>query len=104
VAETVLPKLIFAAAWLHEILFDVPAVQVAFWILLCIIDEDAVALVDGWLVPTSAVLGPVDDADAAETALPPFRFLLIDCMSQFLMYLLYRLRFEYLIGLLRMWR
>jgi hypothetical protein len=27
--ETALPKLTFAAAWLHERLFDVPAVQVA---------------------------------------------------------------------------
>jgi hypothetical protein len=45
-----------------------------------------------------------DVADATETALPVFQFIANCCMSLYLMYHLYRLRFEYLTGLLRMWR
>jgi hypothetical protein len=68
----------FAAAWLHETKLNVPAVQVAVWLLLWLIDEDAVALVDGWFdgsateVPVGSSL-PVE-ACAAETALPLLKF------------------------------
>jgi len=41
--ETALPKLTFAANWLHEAKLNVPAVQVAVWLLLWLIDELAVA-------------------------------------------------------------
>jgi hypothetical protein len=75
-AETALPKLTFAASWLHEAKLNVPAVQVAVWLLLWLIDEDAVALVDGGCEPTSHVGSvPPDDADAAETALPLLKFI-----------------------------
>ena len=36
-----------AAAWLDDTKSKVPAVQVAFWLLVWLIEEDAVALVDG---------------------------------------------------------
>ena len=61
----------FAAAWLHEAKLNVPAVQVAVWLLLWLIDDDAVALVVGLFVVV------VDDgslACAAETALPLLKF------------------------------
>jgi hypothetical protein len=73
-AETALPKLTFAASWLHEKLFDVPAVQVAFWSLVWLIDEDAVALVDGGFEVGSVPRPPVY-ACAAETALPLLKFI-----------------------------
>jgi hypothetical protein len=73
-AETALPKLMFAAAWLHEAKLNVPAVQVAVWLLLWLIDDDAVALVDGGLaVVVDGSLPPVY-ACAAETALPLLKF------------------------------
>jgi hypothetical protein len=68
----------FAAAWLHETKLNVPAVQLAVWLLLWLIEEDAVALVDGWFdgsateVPVGSSL-PVE-ACAAETALPLLKF------------------------------
>jgi hypothetical protein len=70
--------LTFAANWLHEKALNVPAVHVAVWLLLWLIDEDAVALVDGD-VDGSATEVPVgssfpDDACAAETALPKLTF------------------------------
>jgi hypothetical protein len=71
-ADTALPKLMLKAAWLHEWLLYVPAVQVAVWLLLWLIDEDAVALVDGGFVVGS--LPPVY-ACAAETALPLLKFI-----------------------------
>jgi hypothetical protein len=55
---------------LHERLFDVPAVQVAVWILLWLIDELAVA---ESLVSMSGIGSDV--ADAADTALPVFQFI-----------------------------
>ena len=63
----------FAAAWLHEAKLNVPDVQVAVWLLLWLIDDDAVALVDGSLVVVVAGSLP-DDACAAETALPLLKF------------------------------
>jgi hypothetical protein len=42
--ESALPKLMFAASWLHEAKLNVPAVQLAVWLLLWLIDEDEVAL------------------------------------------------------------
>ena len=64
--ETALPKLMFAASWLHEAKLNVPAVQLAVWLLLWLIDEDEVALV--------LELGSDDPACAAETALPLLKF------------------------------
>src|SRR5919202_5482115 len=65
--ETALPKLMFAASWLHDAKLNVPAVQVAVWLLLWLIDEDDVALV--------LELGSEDPASAAETALPLLKFI-----------------------------
>jgi hypothetical protein len=65
----------FAAAWLHEMKLNVPAVQVAVWLLLWLIDEDAVALVDGGLVLVEAGSAPPVYACAAETALPLLKFI-----------------------------
>ena len=71
----------FAASWLHEKALNVPAVQVAVWLLLWLIDEDAVALVDGGFAgggfATEVVAGSSapDDACAAETALPLLKFI-----------------------------
>jgi hypothetical protein len=59
------------AFWLHEAKLNVPAVQVAVWLLLWLIDDDAVALVDGSLVVVD-VAGSL--ACAAETALPLLKF------------------------------
>jgi hypothetical protein len=68
--------LTFAASWLHDAVFDVPAVQVAVWLLLWLIDEDAVALVDGGCEPMIHVGSvPPNDASAAETALPLLKFI-----------------------------
>ena len=63
------------AFWLHEAKLNVPAVQVAVWLLLWLIDDDAVALVDGSLVDVDVdgSLPPVY-ACAAETALPLLKF------------------------------
>jgi hypothetical protein len=65
--ETALPKLMLAASWLHEAKLNVPAVQLAVWLLLWLIDEDEVALV--------LELGSDDPACAAETALPLLKFI-----------------------------
>ena len=43
--------------------------------LLWLIEEDAVALVDGGCEPVSHVGSPPDDACAAETALPLLKFI-----------------------------
>jgi hypothetical protein len=59
--------LTFAASWLHEAKLNVPAVQLAVWLLLWLIDEDEVALV--------LELGSDDAASAAETALPLLKFI-----------------------------
>ena len=74
-AETALPKLMFAAAWLHEMKLNVPAVQVAVWLLVWLIDEDAVALVDSGFVVVEAGSAPPVYACAAETALPLLKFI-----------------------------
>jgi hypothetical protein len=62
-----------AASWLHDLKLYVPAVQVAVWLLLWLIDEDAVALVDGGFEVGSVARPPVY-ACAAETALPLLKF------------------------------
>ena len=72
-ADTALPKLMLKAFWLHEAKLNVPDVQVAVWLLLWLIEEDAVALVDGSLVDVDGSLPPVY-ACAAETALPLLKF------------------------------
>jgi hypothetical protein len=58
--------LTLAAIWLHEAKLNVPAVQLAVWLLLWLIDEDEVALV--------LELGSDDAASAADTALPLLKF------------------------------
>jgi hypothetical protein len=81
-AETALPLLKFEAAWLHEKLFDVPAVQVAVWLLLWLIEADAIELVDGWFdecgdtieVVVGSAAPPDENDSAAETALPLLKF------------------------------
>jgi hypothetical protein len=40
-AETELAKLVFEAAWLQELVFDVPAIQNDFWSLTCPMNDDA---------------------------------------------------------------
>jgi hypothetical protein len=72
--------LTFAASWLHDLKLNVPAVQVAVWLLLWLIDEDAVALVDGDVDGSVAIEVPVGSlppvyACAAETALPLLKFI-----------------------------
>jgi hypothetical protein len=54
---------------------NVLAVQVAVWLLLWLIDEDAVALVDGGFVLVEAGSAPPVYACAAETALPLLKFI-----------------------------
>ena len=71
-AEPALPKLMFVAAWLHDKALNVPAVQVAVWLLLWLINEDAVALVDGELVLVEVESDP---APAAEITSPALKFL-----------------------------
>jgi len=67
----------FAASWLHEAKLNVPAVQVAVWLLLWLIDEDAVALVDGGFAGSTDEVprGSPVEASAAETALPLLKFI-----------------------------
>ena len=67
--ETALPKLKFAACWLHDAKLYVPAVQVPVWLLLWLIDELPVAeMVFG----TPGIGSPA--ACAADTALPLLKF------------------------------
>jgi hypothetical protein len=69
----------FLANWLHEAKLNVPDVQDAVWLLLWLIEEDAVALVDGEFdgSATEVAAGSSfpDDACAAETALPLLKFI-----------------------------
>ena len=67
--ETELPKLTFAASWLHEAKLYVPAVQVPVWLLLWLIDELAVAP----SFTSTPGIGS-DAACAADTALPLLKF------------------------------
>jgi hypothetical protein len=60
-AETTLPWLTFEAAWLQEPLFDVPARQNAFCVLL-------------WLIPEVAPELPPPPPSDADTALPVLTF------------------------------
>ena len=71
-AETELPKLVFAAAWLHERSVVVPDTQVAVCLFVWNIPENALVPV-GSLVEL-VVFGSLPPPDATETALPKLVF------------------------------
>jgi hypothetical protein len=67
-AETALPLLKFTANWLHEKLFDVPAVQVALWVFDWLIEDVALALVLGLVCANAAFDVVATTRNAAITA------------------------------------
>ena len=66
--ETALPLLKFTANWLHEAKLNVPAVQVAVWLLLWLIEDVALALVLGLVCAKAAFDVVARTKNAAITA------------------------------------